>query len=219
MIYRKISPFWKAAVLLAIIVTGALFTWWTVIRADRELREDLLQQTHQLARTVDVDRIINLSDGAAHLTKPDYVQLKKQLATACSINPQCRFVNLLGRRADGALFFFMDSEAAGSNDYSPPGQIYSEAPEDYHRVFVTHDATTVGPHTDHRGTWVSGLVPIHSPQTALHDPSTPKEAQAMVRKALDFYRKNGRDRLLQEINNPQGNFARTTSTRLPMTAT
>ena len=181
--YREIGPFWKAAALLTIIVTGALFTWWTVIRADRELREDLLLQTHQLARTVDVDRIINLSDGAANLTKPDYVQLKKQLATACSINPQCRSVNLLGRRHDGALFFFMDSEAAGSKDYSPPGQVYTEAPENYHRVFVTHNAATAGPHTDHWGTWVSGLVPIHYPQTALYAPATPKEAQAMVRKA------------------------------------
>jgi signal transduction histidine kinase len=36
--------------------------------------------------------------------------------------------------------------------------------------------------------------------------ATPEDARAMVRRAADFYRRKGRERLLKEINNPQGLF-------------
>ena len=35
---------------------------------------------------------------------------------------------------------------------------------------------------------------------------TADEAKALVAKAVDFYKANGKDKLLEEINNPQGQF-------------
>ena len=188
-----------SAALLAILVAGALSTWWTVTRADREMRADLLQQT-RLASDLNAERIRALSGTAADLDKPEYHQLKGQLAAFRSANPQCRFIYLAGRRSDGTIFFYMDSESAGSKDYSPPGQTYEEASEALRGVFAARTETVEGPCTDRWGTWVSALVPIIDPRTVVDGVATPDEARAMALKAVDFYRKNGRERLPKEVN-------------------
>ena len=197
-----------AALFLAILAAGAVFVWWTVARADREMRAELLQQTRLVAQAVNVERIRMLSGTAADLDKPVYLRLKDQLAATRSDNPQCRFLYLLGRRPDGTLFFFVDSEPANSKDCSPAGQTYDEAPAGYRRVFATHSAGIEGPYTDRWGTWVSMAVPIHDPRTVVPGLATSEEARVLVRKAVEFYRQHGRERFLKEINNPQGAFCK-----------
>ncbi len=166
---------------------------------------DLLQQA-RLAAELNLECIRALSGTAADLDKPEYQRLKGQLAAFRLANPQCRFVYLMGRKADGVVFFFVDSEPASSKDYSPPGQVYDEAPEGCRRVFATRTRTVAGPYTDRWGKWVSALVPIFDPQTVIDGMATADEAHAMALRAVDFYRKNGREQLLKEINNPQGQF-------------
>jgi len=100
----------------------------------------------------------------------------------------------------------VDSEPADSKDYSPPGQIYTEAPDGFHNVFARHTASVVGPATDRWGTWVTGLVPIQNPQTFMSGLATPDDARALVRKAVHYYHENGRARFLIEVKNPQGEF-------------
>ena len=195
-----------AALLLAIFALGALLAWGMAARADRELRADLLQQTQLVARGLNVERLQALTGTPADVARPEYLRLKEQLAAARSAIPQCRFLHLTGRQSDGSLFFFVDSEPANSPDSSPPGQVYDEATENFHRVFTTHDSITEGPYTDRWGTWVSALVPLLDPQTARSAGATPQDAKALVRAAVEFYRKNGREQLLQAINRPQGPF-------------
>jgi PAS domain S-box-containing protein len=153
------------AALLGFIATAALLTGWLVVRADRELRASLLQQTRLVAQAVNLDDLKALTGTAADLASPNYQSLKQQLAAARSATPQCRFLYLMGRQPAGALFFFVDSEPSSSPDYSPPGQVYAEAPESYRRVFDTQAAAVSGPVTDRWGTWLSGLVPLPDPQT------------------------------------------------------
>lgn len=193
-------------VLMALLCLGTLFTWWLVVQADHEMRLDLLLRTRIAMQAVNVEQIQALSGTDADLERPEYQRLKEQLAAICAASPQCRFAYLLGRQADGTVFFYVDSEPSSSEDYSPPGQIYEEASETTHNVFETRVEAVEGPVADRWGTWVSGLVPINDTAMALSGLVTPDEAQAMVRKAVDFYRKNGRERFLEECNNPQGEF-------------
>jgi PAS domain S-box-containing protein len=146
--------------LLAIFVASALFAWWTVARVDREMRANLLQQTWLVVQAVGADNVKALTGTEADVNSSYYQRLKEQLAAARSVNPECRFVYLMGRKADGTVFFFVDSETAGTKDYSPPGQIYEEAPAGYRRVFDSKTADVVGPVTDRWGTWVSALAPV-----------------------------------------------------------
>ena len=146
--------------LLAILCAVTLFVRWTAERVDREMRSNLLQQTWLVVQAIDINYVKALTGTAADAQSSYYQRLKEQLAAARSVNPKCRFVYLLGRKADGAVFIFVDSEMAGTKDYSPPGQVYEEAPAEYRRVFDQKTADVVGPITDRWGVWVSALVPI-----------------------------------------------------------
>jgi signal transduction histidine kinase len=70
----------------------------------------------------------------------------------------------MGRRTDGAVFFFVDSEPVGSEDESPAGQIYKEVSAEILRAFDTQTEIAEGPYSDRWGEWVSALVPLTDPK-------------------------------------------------------
>jgi|GEM_PF-698819 len=199
-------PRLTVGLVLAVLVAGGLFTWWSLRKADHQMRVVLLQQGQLLAQAMSVESVVTLKGTEADLHSPIYQSLKEQLITLRAASPQYRFIYLLGRKAEESIFFFIDSEPVGSKDYSWPGQPYDEATDLDRRVFATRTADVEGPTSDRWGKWVSALVPILDPQTTMYGLATPRDAQAMVSRAVDFYRKNGRERLLQEINNPKGEF-------------
>lgn len=151
--------------IVILLAIGAPFTWWMIARADHQLRAELQQQTRLMARVVNMDRIKALSGTEADMASPNYQALKEQLTAVRSANPQFRFAYLMGRKADGQVFFFVDSEPPGSADYSPPGQAYEEAPEGDRRAFETKSEVFEGPLTDRWGVWVSALVPLLDPDS------------------------------------------------------
>lgn len=149
----------------ASLAVAAIFVWWTAERADLELRENLLEQTRSVAMGVNVDRVRTLTGTEVDLDSSDYLRLKEQLARAQAGHDKCRFIYLMGRRADGQVFFFVDSEPVGSKDESPAGQIYGEASPEYIATFETATELVEGPVIDHWGTWISAMVPVTDPQT------------------------------------------------------
>ena len=148
----------------SILVAGTLGVWWLTVRAEREMREELLGRAQLAANALNIARVRTLTGSAADLESTNYRQLKEQLAAIRASQPDCRYLYLMGRRADGTLFFFVDSEPADSKDCSPPGQIYEEASAEDLHVFEAKTASVVGPSPDRWGTWVSALVPLIDPK-------------------------------------------------------
>jgi PAS domain S-box-containing protein len=155
----------NTGLLLLLFLSGALAISWLAARADRELREDLLARTRLVAGTVEIGHIKALTGTTADLTSPDYLRLKEQLAAVRAASPKCRFVYLMGRRPDGAVFFFADSEPAGSENESPAGQVYEEVTPEELKVFETSTALAMGPFDNRWGSWVSAQVPLTDLQT------------------------------------------------------
>ncbi len=147
----------------AVVIIGV--TWLSIRWADWELRGNLLQQVKQIAQTVNIDHVKALSGADADISLPDYLWLKAQLSSVRSANPQCRFIYLMGRKAGGTMFYFVDSEAVSSKDYSPPGQSFDEPSADLSQVFNAGTAVVEGPVTDRWGVWISALVPLTDPKT------------------------------------------------------
>jgi len=56
--------------LAAALIAGALFTWWTAARADREMRAGLLQQAQIAAQSVNIGHLQALSGTKADLQSP-----------------------------------------------------------------------------------------------------------------------------------------------------
>lgn len=153
-----------SGLLLSILMFGVLGTWWLTVSAEREMCEDFLARARLAAGAVNIARVKTLSGSATDLESADYLRLKEQFAAIRASQPGCRYVYLMGRKPDGTLFFFVDSEPADSKDYSSPGQGYEEASAEDLHVFETKIASVVGPVSDRWGTWVSALVPLHDPQ-------------------------------------------------------
>ncbi|MDX9975048.1 MAG: PAS domain S-box protein, partial [FCB group bacterium] len=150
---------------LLLVCVAALCVWGTFSRADRELRTELLAQAHLVAPAINLDRILALSGSPDDENTPNYTRLKNQLAYIRMANPQFRFISLLGRRADGTIFFFLDSEPPQSELSSPPGQVYEEASLNVRRAFEARVSVVDGAMPDRWGDWVSALVPLIDPLT------------------------------------------------------
>ena len=156
---------WKFLLLGTILVAGLICLWWLTERTDREMRADLLATTRLLAEAVNIERVKGLSGTTDDLARPEYQRLKKQLAAVRAANPQYRFVYLMGRTPDGEVFFYVDSEPAGSEDESPAGQVYEEVTPDELRIFDTRSPLATGPFTNRWGTWITAQVPLSDPKT------------------------------------------------------
>ncbi len=144
---------------------GGAVTWQVARHAEKELRARLIIESDLVAKAVNVRQVLSLAGAASDVGTADYEQLKDQLMLVGSANPACRFLYLVGRRPDGAIFFLVDSEPPDSKDCSPPGQLYTEVPAAFERVFATGKPATEGPYSDRWGRWVSGVVPVFDPRT------------------------------------------------------
>jgi gas vesicle protein len=143
----------------------ALFVWWEVVHTEQIMRDELLNHTQLVADAVNPERIKALSGTEADLNNPHYIRLKEQLFAIAHRNEYFRFIYLVGMKTDGTLFYFADSELNRSDDESPAGMIYDDAQGGVRSVFERSTPIVEGPLTDHWGTWVSGLEPLHDPLT------------------------------------------------------
>ena len=154
----------KARAALA-IGAAAICVWFVISVSESELRADLLQRTRIVGQGIEVEHVEALSGTAADLASEHYRQLKGQLTAIRAAYPQCRFVYLMGRKPDGAFFFYVDSESAASSGYSPPGQPYNDDTSGIQRVFASGQELVEGPLRDQWGRWVSALIPITDSRT------------------------------------------------------
>ncbi|MCX7027048.1 MAG: PAS domain S-box protein [Spirochaetes bacterium] len=105
------------------------------------------------------EMIYALKGDESDLERSEYKELKKHLMKLRAMDPSMRFSYLMGYR-DGGVYFIADSEPAGSEDYSPPGQLYTEASEVEIRPFREGVSIVSGPASDRWGQWISAMVPI-----------------------------------------------------------
>jgi PAS domain S-box-containing protein len=153
------------SILIAVVLALLLLGWWSLRRQDELMRSDLLSDARAAARAIDWRHILSLTASDADLTSKDYQRLKEQLSMVQTAKPEYRFTYLIGQRPDKSIFTFVDSEPPDSKDYSPPGQIYSEATDSFRRIFATGHEAVVGPVENRWGTWVSALVPVTDPKS------------------------------------------------------
>lgn len=149
-----------SAVAAFVLLSGAGMVYWTVEQTDRQMRHGLLLQTRLVAEAVNAAHIHALAGNQTDLDKPEYLRLKEQFAAVKQSDEKYRFVYLMGRKDDGRLFFFVDNEPVGSEDESPAGMIYDDAPKGFLQVMETGVPTVEGPFSDRWGNFVSGCVPV-----------------------------------------------------------
>ena len=157
--------YWPVSSLVLVVLAAiAVLVSWTALRqSSSQTRSELVQHAELAVSPALAGQLSELSGTPADLARPVYERLKQGLAATRHAIPRCRFVYVLGRRPDGQVFFFADSEPPSSPDNSPPGEVYTEASPELRRLFDGAEAFTEGPLTDRWGVWVSALVPIREP--------------------------------------------------------
>ena len=138
-------------------------SWAAGLRADRQLRAELLQQALLVAVSICPDRADALTGTPDDLGSAPYLHFKERLADVQRTVPECRFAYLMARRADGAIVFLVDNEPDDSPDCSPPGQVYTNLTHELLSVLAGGPPVVEGPHADPWGTWVSSLAAVATP--------------------------------------------------------
>jgi diguanylate cyclase (GGDEF)-like protein/PAS domain S-box-containing protein len=153
-----------AAVLAAGFYFGARAFVGFVSAAGADLeKKALVSVAVTAAAALEASEVAKLSGPGQDVTAPAFRTVRRELRRLHDAVPGVRFVYLAGRKKNGALMFLCDAENMSSKDYSPPGQVYTEAPEKFHQVFDTHRAAIEGPYRDRWGEWTSGLAPVIDP--------------------------------------------------------
>ncbi len=142
---------------------GLAWLFVLTMRADRQMRTELIERASLFTRTIDPGVIPGLQGSESDLVSVGYQGLKNQLISIRKLNFNYRFVYLMGHRADGTVFFYVDSEPPDSEDYSPPGQDYPEVSAADLAAFDNGSPIVEGPDSDRWGTWVSVIIPIVDP--------------------------------------------------------
>jgi len=153
------------ALFIAMVTLGSLSTWFIWNYTVRRLSEEAMEKALLVARSINNKRLQNLQGNLNDLNTPDYVRIKEQLTQIRKAHKTCRFLYLMGRKSNGTVFFFIDSQLPGSKDYTPPGLIYNEVSEEYLYTFNTGKPRAVGPIEDRWGILMTSLVPIYNQET------------------------------------------------------
>ncbi len=126
------------------------------------------EQSLNIAETAEAslskELLAKLDVSAQDINKPEYNSLKANLINIIKVNDGFRFAYIYILK-DDRIYFAVDSEPADSEDYSPPGQEYTEATEVDKKPFQDGLLLITQPTTDRWGAWISMLVPMKDAKT------------------------------------------------------
>ncbi len=150
---------YEIAVIVVLVVVGVFGSVFAGLRVNSQTRDSLLKRTRTVAYSLPTDQITQLRGNSSDTSSVAYTTLKKKLSDIRKANGDVRFVYLTGK-SNGQVFFYVDSEPSDSKDYSPPGELYTEASAAFRNSFENGAPIIEGPYKDRWGNWLSALAPI-----------------------------------------------------------
>ncbi len=155
----KLFTWYYGTIIAIVLLVGTSASFYTYHRVSTNTQDALLKNAASVAAAFNSTDIANLSGSEDDLANPTYAILKEKLEKIRSANDQVRFVYFLGYR-NNEVFFYMDSEPATSEDYSPPGQIYDEATDLDKAMLIGGADQAIEFSSDRWGSWLTSLVTI-----------------------------------------------------------
>lgn len=147
--------------LASILICGWLFTDEIGNYMENKEKKYILDQTKIAAVTIDTEKVKKFFWNEADLNNRPYLEIKELITKIRSVNPQCRFVSLMGLQ-DNRLYVLVDSESPDSEDYSPPGQLYEEGDPRLIDFYRQKSPMVIGPVYDRWGAWISAYVHLYN---------------------------------------------------------
>jgi PAS domain S-box-containing protein len=153
-----------AIFLIVVAALGSLYMYYSWNSSKNETSTQAIKTASLAGESLNGEMLKQLNARSEDLGTAAYESIKSKLIEIVNIDNEIRFAYFYTQKA-GKIYFMADSEPAGSEDYSPPGQEYTEADKTDFQPFEDGKVLITKPTTDRWGTWVSVLVPMKDLQT------------------------------------------------------
>ncbi len=165
---KKITKTPLVIQVILVLVLGIVSSLYTAQRVAQKEKDALINRVEIVSKTLHRSPLSKLKGDKTDLKNSDYAYLKRKMVEIKSVNPDARFIYLMGYNQQvDKLYFIVDSEPMGSKDYSPPGEVYEESTEEQINNFLDSKSFAEGPYQDRWGRWVSAYAPILSADNGL----------------------------------------------------
>ncbi|MFA5849906.1 MAG: ATP-binding protein [Bacteroidales bacterium] len=156
---KQRKPRLEIFLFLIIAVLGVIYVHYTWVKFDKDKSEQVLQIARSIEASLPITDLTALEAKPDDINKPEYQSIKKILKKIIGVNPKASFAYLYAQK-DDKIYFIADSEPEESEDYSPPGQEYTEAQPQDRQPFSDGKELVTPPLTDRWGTWISVYIPV-----------------------------------------------------------
>jgi len=146
-------------VLILLVIIGVLLIHYTWVSSLEATTEHAVRMAKVAEVGFSIKNIENLNVNLSDLDTEEYDEIKNGLIMISSHHVNIEFAYIYTMR-NGKIYFIADSEPPESEDYSPPGQEFTEADEVDKKPFQDGMTTVTKPLTDRWGTWISVEVPM-----------------------------------------------------------
>ncbi len=153
---------WGAfCLLLAFCIFYVNHSW---IKEEKQQAENILQVAKACEALLPKEEISKLNACPEDTNNSQYLDVKFHLREIVRVNKKIRFAYIWIERNE-KIFFIADSEPETSENFSPPGQEYTEAKPEDKKPFIDGKEHITSSFTDQWGTWKSIYVPIKDKYT------------------------------------------------------
>ena len=152
--------------LIFVLAWGWVITQYAGRLGEEQINDRILDSARIAAASLDLAAVAQLYGTPEDLERPAYAGIKAKLVQLDQAAGDFHFAYLSAWRG-GTLVILADSKDPGSPEYSPPGQVYGEAPPEFRKAFSAGQETVTRPYRDRWGQWVSGLMPLKDPGSGL----------------------------------------------------
>jgi len=147
-----------------LIIAGVIYIRYNWIRVENEEIDFVLEIAETIKSSLSIEDIESLKAMPEDIKKPQYQSIKNILSKTISAKNDAKFGYLFIEK-DNKIYFLVDSEPEDSENYSPPGQEYTEATKEDFRPFRDGMKLVTSPSTDRWGTWVTAYIPVINDST------------------------------------------------------
>jgi len=149
--------------LLILVFAGIWFTHYRSQIADAKIKNKLLSDAIELAHTLNLQMVKQLTFTDKDKNLPAYQRICQQMHAFGKLIYQKGIYSM--KLVDGKIYFGPESYLEDDPDASPPGTLYEEPSQRDFEVLRTGNPAVFGPITDEYGSFISALAPVIDPLT------------------------------------------------------
>ncbi len=188
------------AVTLLIILLGVLLTTLSVLYRDWVVRRTVMHEADIVASAIDPARLEALNRGRVGSCELDRLRLGAELTNICEFKENYRALYLLGRNQEGEIVDYACSRGALSIDELAAKAECRSRLAAYQEPFRTQEPLVLSPQSGCTQSGLLVLMPITTSVTSELETAKLQKAREMAAAAGAFYRKYGKQALLEAVN-------------------